>query len=121
MRKMDFNERWMGLIMVCVKTVTYSIMVNGEPQSLIHPTRGIRQGDLLSPFLFLLCTEGLHGLIQHATSVGEIKGFSLFRRGPALTHLLLADDSLLFCRATGDECRKTMEILETYEDRKSVV
>ena len=115
MRKMGFNERWIGLIMVCVKTVTYSIMVNSEPQGLIHPTRGIRQGDPLSPFLFLLCIEGLHGLIQHAASAGDIKGFSLCRRGPALTHLLFADDSLLFCRAMGDECRKIMEILETYE------
>ena len=59
MRKMDFNERWMGLIMVCIKIVTYSIMVNGEPQGLIHPTREIREGDLLPRFLFLLCTEGL--------------------------------------------------------------
>ena len=115
MRKMGFNERWIGLIMVCVKTVTYSIMVNSEPQGLIHPTRGIRQGDPLSPFLFFLCIEGLHGLIQHAASAGDIKDFSLCRRGPALTHLLFADDSLLFCRAMGDECRKIMEILETYE------
>ena len=115
MRKMGFNERWIGLIMVCVKTVTYSIMVNSEPQGLIHPTRGIRQGDPLSPFLFLLCIEGLHGLIQHAASAGDIKDFSLCRRGPALTHLLFADDSLLFCRAMGDECKKIMEILETYE------
>ena len=122
MRKMGFNERWIGLIMVCVKTVTYSIMVNGEPQGLIHPTRGIRQGDPLSPFLFLLCTEGLHGLIQHAASMGEIKGFSLCRRGPALTHLLFADDSLLFCRATEEECRKIIDILETYkgESRQKV-
>ena len=66
-------------------------------------------------FFFLLCTEGLHGLIQHATSVGEIKGFSLCQRGPALTHLLFANNSLLFCRATGDECRKIINILETYE------
>ena len=106
MRKMGFDEKWIGLIMVCVKTVTYSILINGKPQGLIHPIKVIRQGDPLSPLVFLLCTEGLHGLIQHATRVGDIKGFSLCRRGPTLTHLLFADDSLLFCRATNDECRK---------------
>ena len=115
MRKMDFNERWIGLLMACMKTVTYSIMVNGEPQGLIHPTRGICQGDPLSSFLFLLCMEGLLGLIQHAASVGDIKGFSLCQRGLALTHLLFADDDLLFCRATSDECKKIIYILEKYE------
>ena len=64
MRKMGFCEQWIGLIMVCVKTITYSILVNGELKGLIHPSRGLRQGDPLSPFLFLLCTEGLHGLIK---------------------------------------------------------
>ena len=59
-----FSEKWIGLIMVCVKTVTYSILVNGEPKNLIHPSRDLRQGDPLSPFLFLLCTKGLHGLIN---------------------------------------------------------
>ena len=115
MRKMGFNERWIKLIMACVKTVSYSILVNGEPQGFIQPTRGIHQGDPLSPFLFLLCTEGLHGLIQHAANMGEIKGFPLCWRCPALTHLLFADESLLFCRATSDECRKIIDILEKYE------
>ena len=116
MRKMGFNERWIGLIMACVKTVSYSILINGKPSGFIQPTKGIRQGDPLSPFLFLLCIEGLHGLIQQAAISGEIKGFPLCRRGPALTHLLFADDSLLFCRASGDECRKILTILEKYEE-----
>ena len=73
--------------MVCVKTVTYSILVNGEPKGLIQPSRGLRQGDPLSPFLFLLCTEGLHGLINKATTNGDINGFRLCKRGPKLTHL----------------------------------
>ena len=81
MRKMGFHERWINLIMVCVKTVTYSILVNGEPRGLIHPSRGIKQGDPLSPFLFLLCIEGLNGLIKQAEVNGDICGFSLCRRG----------------------------------------
>ena len=115
MRKLGFNDRWVNLIMGCVKTVTYSVLVNGEPCDMIHPTRGIRQGDPLSPFLFLLCTEGLNGMIKNVERNGDIHGFSLCRRGPKLTHLLLADDSLLFCRATIEECGKVLEILEEYE------
>ena len=116
MRRMGFNEGWIHLIMLCVKTVTYSVLVNGEPCGMIHPTRGIRQGDPLSPFLFLLCTEGLNGLIKKAERNGDIHGFSLYRRGPKLTHLLFADNSLLFCRATMEECGKVLNMLSDYED-----
>ena len=116
MRKMEFCEQWIGLIMVYVKTVTYSILVNGKPKGLIHPSRGLRQGDPLSPFLFLLCTESLHGLIKKAASNGDITGFRLCRHGPKLTHLFFADDSLLFCRANSTECSKVMDLLSVYED-----
>ncbi|KAK9983964.1 hypothetical protein SO802_033489 [Lithocarpus litseifolius] len=116
MKKMGFNEGWIKLIMLCVSTVTYSVLVNGEPSELIHPTRGIRQGDPLSPFLFLLCTEGLNGMIKKAEMDGDIHGFSLCRRGPKLTHLLFADDCLLFCRATMDECGRVLDILKDYEE-----
>nr|XP_023906708.1 uncharacterized protein LOC112018414 [Quercus suber] len=80
MWKMGFSERWIGLIMVCVRSVTYSVLVNGEPMGVIHPSRGLRQGDPLSPFLFLLCIEGLHGLINKAANNGDIHGFSLCKR-----------------------------------------
>lgn len=79
MRRMGFNEKWIGLVMVCVKIVTYLILVNREPQGLLQTTKGIRQGDPLSHFLFLLCTEDLHGLIQQTARVGNIKGFFLCR------------------------------------------
>ena len=91
MRRMAFCERWIGLIMVCVRTITYSILVNGETKGLICPSRGLRQGDPLSPFLFLLCTEGLHGFILKVSSNGDITMFGLCKRGLKLTHLF-------FCR-----------------------
>ena len=114
MEKMGFTEHWIRLMMLCVKTVTYSILVNGEPKGMITPTRGIRQGDPLSPFLFLLCTEGLNELFNKAAHQGHIKGYSLCRNSPRLTHLLFADDSLLFCRATLEECQRVLDILEVY-------
>ena len=96
MRKLGFKERWINLVMGCVKIVSYSVLVNGEPCGMIFPTRGIRQGDPLSPFLFLLCTEGLNGLIKKAELQGDIHGYSLCWRGPKLMHLLFVDDSLIF-------------------------
>ena len=115
MNQMGFNDRWVALVMECVTTVSYSLLVNGEPQGNIKPSRGIRQGKPLSPYLFLLCSEGLHRLIQRAANLGEIKGVSICRNGPKLTHLLFADDSLLFCRATKEDCQKVLEILSSYE------
>ena len=54
-------------------------------------------------------------LIKNAELNGDIHGFSLCRRGPKLTHLLFADDSLLFCRATVEECANVLKFLEAYE------
>ena len=64
MKKMGFHKRWINLIFGCISSVSYSILVNGEPQVDIKPSRGIRQRDPLSLYLFLLCSEGLNGLIQ---------------------------------------------------------
>ena len=101
--------------MECISTVSYSILVNGEPSSLIVPSRGIRQGDPLSPYLFILCTEGLHGLLAKATEDGVIRGVSICKKGPRLTHLFFADDSIVFCRATIAECHMIQKLLSCYE------
>ena len=69
----------------------------------------------LSPFLFLLCTEGLHALIKHSRRIGDLKGFSLCKRGPKLTHLFFADGSLLFCKATYEDCNNILKLLAKYE------
>ena len=115
MAKMGFDDRWIQLIYSCISSVSYSILVNGEPHGDIKPTRGLGQGDPLSPYLFLLVSEGLNGLIQQAMGVGDIKGFSLCRNGPRISHLFFADDTLLFCRAELREVQTIQNILWKYE------
>ena len=100
LKKMGFHSKWVDLMMECITTVSYSIMINGEPSHTIHPSRGLRQGDHLSPYLFLLCTKGLHGLLTKAVASGDIRGISICRNGPRLTHLFFTDDSLLFYKAS---------------------
>ena len=96
MEKMDFEDHWIQLIYGCISSVSYPILVNGEPHGDIKPTRGLRQGDPLSPYLFLLVSEGLNGLIQQAMVVGDIRGFSLCHNGPQISHLFFTDDTLFF-------------------------
>ena len=77
MRKLGFSNWWVDLIMACVESTSYQVLVNGVPRGDIRPTRGIRQGDLLSPYLFLICSEALNQQLQHAARSGVIRGFSL--------------------------------------------
>ena len=113
--KMGFQKRWVKLMMACITTASYSVLINGEPHGHITPSRGLRQGDPLSPYLFLMCTEGLHGLINKVVTQGDIRRISISRNGPKLTHLLFADDSLIFSRATENECQTLLNILAKYE------
>lgn len=115
MRKHGFQENGLLLFWSVFTLFYYSFFVNGKPKGMISPTRGIHQGDLLLPFLFLLCTEGFHGIISQATTNETIRGYSLCRQNTKLTHLLFADDNLLFCRATYDECNTVLELLSTYK------
>lgn len=68
MKKMGFADRWFHLVMFCVSSVTYSILIDGELVGLIKPSKGIRQGDPISPYLFLSCAEVLSGLLRQLES-----------------------------------------------------
>jgi hypothetical protein len=115
MRRMGFAERWINFIMKCITTVRYSVVVNGQPVGDIRPTRGIRQGDPLSPYLFLLCAEVLSSKLQDAERNGWLRGVPTSVNGPRLTHLFFADDSLLFCKVNQREWHCLCEILDIYE------
>ena len=115
MSQMGFHQKWISLMTECISTVSCSILVNGEPHGYIQPSRGLRQGDPQSPYLFLLCAEGLHSLIQKAKMDGDIQGISLCHGGPKVTHLFFANDSLLFSKATPRACETIQGILSHYE------
>ena len=72
--KLGFDGKWRGLIMQCVTSVTYAIKINGSPMGHIVPSRRIRQEDPLSPYLFLLCAEGLSDLIKKFSGTRPWKG-----------------------------------------------
>jgi hypothetical protein len=63
MRKIGFGDRWVYLAMTCVRTILFLVLINGQPYGRIMPTRGIRQGDPLSPYFFILCAEGMSSLL----------------------------------------------------------
>ena len=115
LEKMGFDVKWRSLIMQCITTVSYAIKINGCPRGRIIPSRGIRQGDSLSPYLFLLCAEGLLALIKATVCNGSMEGIAICRGGPKLSHLFFADDSLIFCKASLVECDSMQKVLGVYE------
>lgn len=76
METLGFNEGWIKLVMSCVSTVSYSILINGKSGDHFLPSRGLRQGDPLSLYLFLVCAEGMSTLIQSAENKGDIHGLT---------------------------------------------
>jgi hypothetical protein len=114
MRKMGFHERWISLMMACVTSVRYQVRFNSEDTNVFTPTRGLRQGDPLSPYLFLLCVEGLSSLLLYEEEVGGIDGVSVCRNAPSVSHLLFADDSLILMKADMNNATFLQRVLDTY-------
>ena len=83
-------------MMKYISSVQYRVLINGQPRGLIVPHRGLRQGDPLSPYLFILCTEALIANIKKAERGQQLTGMKIARACPSISHLLFADDSLFF-------------------------
>jgi hypothetical protein len=115
MGKLGFEQKWINLIMMCVCTIHFSILINGVPTGKITPSRGIQQGDPISPYLFLLCAEALSSMLSYADQRGTLRGVPTSKQGPRLNHLFFADDSLLFCRADIGHWNRLSLILKTYK------
>jgi hypothetical protein len=95
---MGFSIKWITWVSQCVQTISYSLLLNGSPTATFKPNRGLRQGDPLSPYLFLLCANILSCALLKQETLHNLKGIKIGRSTQPLTHLLFADDSFLFLK-----------------------
>lgn len=114
LKRLGFDEVWTNWIMQCITTVQYSYLVNDSVYGRVKPYRGIRQGDPLSPYIFILCGEVLTGLCKKAARDGTLQGIRVARACPRVNHLLFADDTMFFCQANRTSCEKLAQILSEY-------
>uniref|UniRef100_A0A453JMN7 Reverse transcriptase domain-containing protein n=1 Tax=Aegilops tauschii subsp. strangulata TaxID=200361 RepID=A0A453JMN7_AEGTS len=113
MDKLGFAPTWISMIMGMVSSVNFSVMFNGNRLESFKPTRGIRQGDPISPYLFLLAAEGLSCLLKNNQS-WHLSGIQVAQTAPSVSHLLFADNSLLFFKAHGDGVNELSSCLDRY-------
>ena len=119
MRRMGFGQRWISWIFWCISTVSYSILINGVSEGFFRSTRGIQQGDPLSPYLFVLGMDILSRLVNKAVEGNFLSGCKI---GGAkeeeeleVSHLLYADDTLLFCKDNPNQLACFRWILMLFE------
>lgn len=112
--KLGFIRSIIDLIMLSVLSVSYSFLLNGSQFGSLIPRRGIRQGDPLSPYLFIYCVEGFIQMINVAVGQGRIKGIRIAPSAPVMLNLCFADDTVLFTQATIQEAEVVRLILNKY-------
>lgn len=99
MKNIGLHPVWVAKVTQCVTTVSFSVLLNGGRLEEFCPTRGIRQGDPISPYLFLLAAEGFSCLLKSKGNNESVKGVVVAPTAPPVNHLLFADDSLLMFKA----------------------
>lgn len=115
LQRLGFHDKWINLIMQCIQSVFYSFLINDKVYELVKPYRGIRQGDPLSPYIFILCGEVLYSLCRKVGREGSLKGIRVARGSPRINHLLFADDTMMICHSTPKNCHVLSKLLLDYE------
>ncbi|XP_026399360.1 uncharacterized protein LOC113295226 [Papaver somniferum] len=116
-----FNEDFCDLIYQCISTTTLSVMLNGSPCEEFSPSRGIRQGDPLSPYLFILAMEFLSRQLTAAHENKSVKGIKVVALSPAINHLLFADDCLIFTQENLTSANHLLDLLHDFNSQSGQV
>jgi hypothetical protein len=109
-----FSHIFIGWIMECISTVSFLTLINGRMTKYFKPTRGLRQGDPISSYLFILCQKVLSTVIDREFLNGAIKGVKVNVVGPSFRHVIYADDIMVFAKANCREVKVLNECLDTY-------
>ncbi|XP_026384551.1 uncharacterized protein LOC113280112 [Papaver somniferum] len=116
MTKIVFDSEWCKKIMQYISTTSSVVLINGSPDKFFNPSRGLRQGDPLSPYLFIFCMEALSRTLSHAEDLGIISGVKICKNAPSINHLLFADDCMVFCKENPTEAKNLKDILNIFGD-----
>lgn len=93
---LDFSKHWCNLVRQCIAITTLSTLINGFNTGKFSPSRVVRQGDPLSPYLFILAAKELSRMLKKAEEEGNLKGIKVAGGAPSISHLMFADDTLIF-------------------------
>ncbi|XP_057420539.1 uncharacterized protein LOC130714634 [Lotus japonicus] len=113
-RDFGFPDSICRLIMCCVSSAKLALLWNGTRLPWFSPVRGLRQGDPMSPYLFVMCMEKLSVRIQNTVDASLWQPITLSRGGPPLSHIFFADDVMLFCKATTTQVELVADILDSF-------
>eukprot|EP00253_Pinus_taeda_P012904 PITA_12904 len=111
-----FAKRWIEWIFSMISTPFFSILVNGNPSKPFNASRGIRKGDPLSPFLFILAADGLGRIIKRETRRNKLRGLKLWGNNLTITHQEFVDDIMLYGEVSLREVRIIKDVLETFSE-----
>ena len=114
MLKMNFHTKWVRRVMECVTSVRFHIRLEFKKIDEVRPKCGLRQGDPLSPYLFILVADVFSKMISAHINRGDLNGIKLAQGCPTLSYCLFADDSIFFLRADSHNCLTFKSLLESY-------